>query len=106
MKPKQKWWTVKKQDIGREVGNPDWVDWATAEMMVMESQLAQREWISTLDGECPPANEPILIACSRSGEVAQGYSYKGIYRYEDGVEFTLATHWQPLPEPPKEADND
>ena len=46
MKPKQKWWTVKKQDVGREVGNPDWVDWAVKRIADLESQIAEREWIS------------------------------------------------------------
>ena len=99
MKPKQKWWTVKKQDVGREVGNPDWVDWAVKRIADLESQLAQREWISVED-RLPEEHGPVLVS-DGINVWDQAYCSDGF-----GWQTSSITHWQSLPAPPKEADND
>ena len=36
--PKSKWWVVKSFDVGRELGHPDYVIWATNRIEELESK--------------------------------------------------------------------
>lgn len=44
-KPKNKWWDVKKFDIGRTLGNPDYIQWADERIRELENQLASKQYI-------------------------------------------------------------
>ena len=37
--PKRKWWTVHRNDVGRELADPDWVEWAVAELSTLRDAL-------------------------------------------------------------------
>jgi|GEM_PF-2042633 len=41
--PKSKWWPVSKQDTGRELGNPNWTEWATKYIKDLEDRLKAAE---------------------------------------------------------------
>ena len=40
-KPKEKWWTVSRYDLGREFANPDYVRWADERIATLENELAK-----------------------------------------------------------------
>ena len=40
-KPKEKWWSVTKHDLGREFANPDYVRWADERIATLENELAK-----------------------------------------------------------------
>ena len=88
------------------------------------------EWISVED-RFPPDQEPVLVLCffdyknlPKEKEYSIGYysvearkwfpSYQGIEFYGEGGELDTAylgdggyiTHWMPLPEPPKDKQNE
>ena len=41
-KPKNKWWSVKKFDVGRELANPDYVLWAGKRIAALEKDLSKQ----------------------------------------------------------------
>ena len=56
----------------------------------------KQEWIS-VDDRLPPKNEMVLIFCGGARELDWICS-TGLWYDHD---YTLVTHWMPLPEPPK-----
>jgi hypothetical protein len=40
-KPKNKWWSVTKFDVGRELANPDYVQWADERIAALEAEVAK-----------------------------------------------------------------
>jgi hypothetical protein len=45
--PKRKWWKVSEQDVGRELADPDWVEWAVkriAELEKMADDRLKQRW--------------------------------------------------------------
>lgn len=63
-------------------------------------------WNPVGRGVYPPHTEVVLIAFSKSGEVAMG-SYHGaswFYYDTEGDYAHGVTHWAPLPEAPKEGE--
>jgi hypothetical protein len=40
---KEKYWTVTEQDVGRELGNPDWVHWASKRISELEGKLMKAQ---------------------------------------------------------------
>ena len=38
-KPKEKYWTVTEAEVGREVGNPDYIQWADEKIASLESAI-------------------------------------------------------------------
>jgi hypothetical protein len=40
-KPKEKWWTVTKFDVGRGLANPDYVQWADERIAALEAEVAK-----------------------------------------------------------------
>ena len=39
-KPKRKWWLVKEFDVGRELGDPDYIQWADFRIKELEQEVA------------------------------------------------------------------
>ena len=67
-------------------------------------ERAMTDWISVKD-RLPEDEQPVLVlACSRWMDVLHYVAGKGWY--PGGLPICNSTHWQPLPEPPKEADHD
>ncbi len=46
-KPKEKWWSVKKFDVGRELANPDYVQWADERIAALEAEVAKFIYTNT-----------------------------------------------------------
>ena len=59
------------------------------------------EWISV--DERLPESRKFVIVCDEYGNVGEAYFYKQDRKFEwvDDEEIAFATHWMPLPEPPK-----
>jgi len=51
-KPKNKWWDVKKFDVGRELANPDYVRWADERIAALESDVAKFTSTNTGSPKC------------------------------------------------------
>lgn len=52
-KPKEKWWSVTKFDIGRELANPDYVQWADERIAALEAGVAKFTPTNTASLKCP-----------------------------------------------------
>lgn len=59
----------------------------------------QSEWISV--EERLPDNRKFVIVCDKYGNVGEAYHRAGRFEWVDDEEVVEATHWMPLPEPPK-----
>ena len=61
----------------------------------------KQEWISV--DERLPESRKFVIVCDEYGNVGEAYFYKQDRKFEwvDDEEIAFATHWMPLPEPPK-----
>jgi len=69
------------------------------------------EWISVKD-RLPEKGNPVSVVVEHMGSVRVGLGYCEVYRdefrqWEDVGGFKInVTHWMPLPEPPKEKDDE
>ncbi len=61
--PKHKGWVVTREDIGRELGDPNWVDWANKEIKSLQEQLAEEKKVS--DG----LHQAVLMGGNRQKEL-------------------------------------
>jgi len=54
-RPKQKWWDVNKFDIGRTLGNPDYIEWADKRIDELEAEIEmlKASQQSVKGGKCP-----------------------------------------------------
>jgi len=41
--PNKKWWPVTKQDVGREFGNPNWVEWSAEKIKDLKEE--NKKWV-------------------------------------------------------------
>ena len=70
-KPKEKWWSVTKHDLGREFANPDYVRWADERISALENELAKftsTNKQSTQNYACPKCSAELTGTEYRSGE--------------------------------------
>ena len=70
-KPKNKWWSVKKFDVGRELANPDYVLWADKRIAALEKELSKQadNKQSVPCHECgKPVSEIAIAYCAECSE--------------------------------------
>ena len=75
--------------------------WEEAEAFYNADYRKQSEWIS-VEERLPKEVEHIIV-CDEDGTVGEAIFLKATARFEwvDNEEIAFATHWMPLPEPPK-----
>lgn len=69
---------------------------------VAVDELRKRQWISVKDRL--PENRGKVLIYSQEYGVREGFYDMPIQRFILGLDFTSPTHWQPMPEPPKERE--
>ena len=69
---------------------------------VAVDELRKRQWISVKDRL--PENRGQVLIYSQEYGVREGFYDMPIQRFILGLDFTSPTHWQPMPEPPKERE--
>ena len=69
---------------------------------VVFDELRKRQWISVKDRL--PENRGKVLIYSQEYGVREGFYDMPIQRFILGLDFTSPTHWQPMPEPPKERE--
>ncbi len=74
------------------------IDYATR---FYDARYRKTEWISV--EERLPESRKFVIVCDEYGNVGEAYFYKQDRKFEwvDDEERVFATHWMPLPMPPK-----
>lgn len=45
MQPKRKWWKVHRNDVGRELADPDWAEWAGQEIERLQEDVKRLDWL-------------------------------------------------------------
>ena len=69
---------------------------------VAVDELRKRQWISVKDRL--PENRGKVLIYSQEYGVREGFYDMPIQWFILGLDFTSPTHWQPMPEPPKERE--
>jgi hypothetical protein len=70
----------------------------------IEELEAERRWIPVSE-RLPENGERVLVRMSNFYIVIACYFYKnGYWKNDSGQEIFIVTHWQPLPQPPKDGE--
>jgi hypothetical protein len=75
-KPKEKWWTVTKFDVGRGLANPDYVQWADERIAALEAEVAK---FTPTNSRYATALE--VLTAYRLESITDIYDYSAFRRY-------------------------